>query len=355
MRFFSLALVLASMARPSTGETAGVAAVIEPFMAQNAVPGLSVAVVRDGELALATGFGRTAPSGGEAVTAATQFRVASVSKVLTATLVLRLVSGGKLQISDRARDRCPAFAPTGGDPELRDLLAHQGGVRHPTDAEDTKTLGDFPRLSESVKRLSNERLRFAPGTDVLYSSWGYAVLGCAVEEVTGGRFFDALRAGVLEPAGMNETVADRPDFGGPGFSGGFRVVGGRALPAAVVDTRFKQPASGIISTASDLARFAVALYGGRLLSEDSRRLLVSEKNTHSGKPSGYTLGMMVGRADNPWGRAVYQTGSMEGATALLYLIPERRYAVVILANRERFVPKIAALLPALNEALLGKP
>jgi hypothetical protein len=65
--------------------------------------------------------------------------------------------------------------------------------------------------------------------------------------------------------------------------------------------------------------------------------------------------MMVGKADNPWGRAIYQTGSMEGATALLYLIPERRYAIVILANRERFVREIAALVPALNEALLGKP
>ncbi|MGH9398894.1 MAG: serine hydrolase, partial [Thermoanaerobaculia bacterium] len=130
-------------------------------------------------------------------------------------------------------------------------------------------------------------------------------------------------------------------------------VGGKLAPSAIVDTRFKQPASGLISTAGDLARFAVALYDGKLLSEASRRLLFSQQETRGGKPTGYSSGMMVGRSDNKWGQGVYHTGSMEGTTAFFYLIPERRYALVLLANRERYVRELGTLLPALNEALLG--
>ena len=352
MRLSVGVLLAAALLQPPQDQHDRLAAILEPFMARNSVPGLSLAVVRGGKLALETGFGETAPSGGEAVTSATRFRIASVTKVLTATLVLQLAAEGKLSLSDRAHARCPAFAPSGGDPELRELLSHQGGVRHPTDAEDTKLTGDFPRLSEAVSRLSGEKLRFAPGSGTLYSSWGYAVLGCAIEGVTGLRYSESMRTRVLEPAGMTQTVPDRPDFDGAGFSRGFRLEGGHLAPSQVVDTRFKQPASGMISTAADLARLAVALFDGRLLLEEARRPLFSEQATRSGKPTGYSSGMMVGRADNKWGQAFYHTGSMEGTTAFLYLIPSRSYALVLLANRERFVRELAALLPALNDALL---
>ncbi|HKA36225.1 MAG TPA: serine hydrolase domain-containing protein [Thermoanaerobaculia bacterium] len=345
-------LLAAALLHPAARDR--LSTIVEPFLSKNSVPGIAVAVLRDGKIVAANGFGRTAPDGGEAVTAETRFRIASVTKPLTATLVLQLVAEGKLSLADRAHARCAAFAPRGGDPEIRELLSHQGGVRHSTDDEDTKITGDFPRLSAAVSRLSDEKLRFSPGTDTLYSSWGYAVLGCVIEETSGRRFSDVLAARVLEPAGMSGTVTDRPDFSGPGFSGGFRAAGGKLMPSEVVDTRFKQPASGLISTASDLAAFAAALYDGRLLPEKLRAELFTPQATRGGKPAEYSLGMMVGR-EKKWGQAFYHTGSMEGTTALLYLIPERRYAVVLLANRERFVREVSTLIPEINEAFLTSP
>jgi len=344
-------LARALLAQPAP-ETARLAALIEPFLKQNQVPGVSLAVVREGQLLMAAGFGTTAVAGGQKVTGDTRFRIASVTKPLTATLVLQLASADRLALEDSARARCRAFAPPGGEPTLRDLLAHQGGVRHPTDKEDTTISGDVPRLAAAVARLSSENLRFTPRTSVLYSSWGYAVLGCAVEEATGGRFFDELRARVLDPAGMTATVADRPDFAAQDFSPGFRVEKGRPVPSEVVDTRFKQPASGAISTASDLARFVMALHDGKLLQPASRQLLFTPQTTSAGQPTDFTLGLMVGKEPR-WGPAFYHTGSMEGTTALLYLIPTRSYAVVLLANRERFAREIAALVPSINEIVLG--
>jgi CubicO group peptidase (beta-lactamase class C family) len=329
-----------------------VAALVDPFLKQNRVPGLSLAVVREGELVLAIGFGGTSPSEGERITGDTRFRIASVTKALTAILILQLASEGKLALHDLAGARCPAFSPAGGQPTLRELLAHQGGVRHPTDEEDTTIRGEFPRLSAAVARLSGEKLRFGPGTDVLYSSWGYAVLGCAVEEATGQSYFERVRARILEPAGMVATVPDRPDFAAPDFSGGFRLENDKLVPSLVVDTRFKQPASGLISSASDLARFALALYQGKLLPQAGQQLLFSPQTTRDGKATDFSLGLLIGR-DRRWGQAFYYGGSMEGTTALFYLIPERRYAVALLANRERFAREVASLLPQMNETILG--
>ena len=352
MRFVLLSLLAAALQPAAAPDR--LPAIVEPFLAKNSVPGFAAAVLRDGKIIAERGFGKTAPDGGEPVTPDTRFRIASVTKVLTATLVLQLEAEGKLSLSDHAHARCPAFDPKGGDPDLRELLAHQGGVRHPSDDEDTKITGDFSRLSAAVSRLSSEKLRFQPGTDTLYSSWGYAVLGCVIEETTGQRFSDAVASRILEPAGMARTVPDRPDFSGPGFSAGFRMAGGKLAPSQVVDTRFKQPASGLISTASDLARFAAALYEGKLLPEKSRLELFTPQATRGGKATDFSSGLMVGK-DRKWGQAFYHTGSMEGTTALLYLIPERRYAVVLLANRERFVREISSLVPAINEAFLTSP
>lgn len=154
----------------------------------------------------------------------------------------------------------------------------------------------------------------------------------------------AVRARVLKPAGMVATVPDRPDFAAPDFSRGFRLANDKLVPSVVVDTRFKQPASGLISSASDLARVALALYQGTLLPQTGQQLLFSSQTTREGKATDFSLGLMTGR-DRRWGQAFYHTGSMEGTTALLYLIPERRYAVALLANRERFAREVASLVP----------
>jgi CubicO group peptidase (beta-lactamase class C family) len=354
MRYHGALFVLAFTLPQATAPPGELGSVIDPFLKQNRVPGLSVAVVRNGLLVVATGFGTSEPGGGRSITGDTRFRVASITKALTAVLVLQLVEKGLFDLDEPARVRCPAFAPAGGDPTLRNLLAHQGGVRHPTDKEDTTISGRFPRLAASVSRLSGEPLHFAPGTDTLYSSWGYTVLGCVVEEATGQSFFDTLRASVLDPARMTTTVADRPDFEDADFTHGFRVVRGRVVRADVVDTRFKQPASGLISSAADLGRFAVALYQHELLPEAAQAALFSRQTTKGGKSTDYSVGLMVGR---PRGsdQSFYLAGSMEGTTAILYLIPAQRFAVALLANRERFAPDVASLIPRIIDMTIDVP
>ena len=149
------------------------------------VPGLSVAVWIDSKTVYAKGLGTTSASEIKPPTADTQYRLASVSKAITAVAVLKLVEQGRVDFDRPARDYCPALAPLNGAPTVRHFLLHQSGMRHTSDDEDESIKGEFPRLSPALAGVVKEPLRFEPGGRTLYTSWGYAALGCVIESVSG--------------------------------------------------------------------------------------------------------------------------------------------------------------------------
>ena len=115
---------------------------------------------------------------------------------------------------------------------------------------------------------------------------------------------------------MQDSAFDSPAFTSPTFSPGFVLLNRRPQSSVVVDTRFKMPSSGIISTVNDLTRFASALIDKRLLPEAMFR---------------------------------------EMTTAVLVILPERRVSVALLANRERFVPGVMPIVREALRAALGLP
>lgn len=322
--------------------------IVRGFLSRHRVPGLSLAIVRDGGIAYARGFGTTAPGGGEPVTPGTTYRLASVTKPFTSVAALQLAEEGKLDLDDPVGRHCPAFRDREQAPTVRQLMAHQGGLRHTTDREDTTITGD-QSLVGSVRRIADEELAYPPGEATRYSSWGYAVLGCVVEEISGARYVDYLSEHVFGPADMTATVQDRPDFEAPQFSPGWRLRGDELVPSEVVDTRFKVSASGLISSVADLSRFAVALFEGRLLGPEATRELFEVQTTAGGDTTRYTLGW-IAAAGPPGAWGYLYGGSMEGSTALVYLVPDRCYALAILTNRERFVRQVAPLVRPLATA-----
>lgn len=323
----------------------GVEAAIRRILPE--VPGLSIAVSVDNRVVYARGFGTISIGATTTPTADTQFRLASVAKPITAAAVFRLVEGGAIDLDRAAREYCPVLAGLDGVPTVRHLLLHQSGLRHSTDAEDETIAGEVPRLAAALARIVHEKLRFPPGRRTLYTSWGYAALGCVIEEVSRQSYAEFVSREVLATAGMTRTTFDHPDYSSPDFSPGFRRQGSRFVPARIVDTRFKRPSSGIISTANDLVRFAGALFDHRLLPERRwREMLGTRAAAEDARPM-FTHGWTTG--SGAYGTPVFSAnGSMEGTTAVLVVAPERRVAVALLTNRERYVPGV---LPAVQEAL----
>jgi len=332
-------------------ERTAVREIASETLAERRVPGLSVAIARGGRLVFAEGFGSVDLEGKIPATGDTRYRIASVTKPITAVATLQLAAAGKLSLDDPVHQLCPAFPRKSVDPTIRHLLAHQSGIRHTTDDEDTSITGPFPRLADAIAPVAEEQLRFEPGERVLYTSWGYAVLGCVIETVSGQSYMDYIIEHVLRPAAMTGTVLDRPDFAAPDFSPGYRLRGSRFQPSEVVDTRFKTPASGLISTAPDLVRFALALQRDELLSPDLRERMLEVQRLRDGSVTRHTLGWVAVQRSDGAG-VYYHTGSMEGTTALLFMIPERGYAIAILANRERYTQQLVPLLSRINESLM---
>jgi len=310
--------------------------------------------VVDGRVAYAKGFGTISLTTPKPVTADTQYRLASVSKPITAVAVLELVEQGRVDLDRAAKDYCPALSPLDGSPTVRQFLLHQCGMRHTSDAEDENITGAVARLASSLSGIAKDRLDFPPGRKTLDTSWGYTALGCVIETVSGQAYAEFVAQHVLAPAGMRDTTFDEPAYATPNFSPGFRMKGNTFQPSAVVDTRFKRPASGIISTVNDLARFAIALFERRLLPEALFREMLSTRPAGEDERAMFTAGWTIGPT-NLGTPGFNYNGSMEGTTALLAILPERQIAVALLANRERFVPEVSPIVREALRAALGLP
>jgi CubicO group peptidase (beta-lactamase class C family) len=315
------------------------------------VPGMSIAVAENGVVLYARGVGTTVLAEERRPTLDTQYRLASVSKVFTAVAVLALVQDGKVKLDEPARRHCPELSALNGAPTVRHFLMHRSGMRHTTDAEDTSIQGPVARFGASLSKVVHEPLRFAPGTKTLYTSWGYTALGCVIENASGSSYPDFMKTRVFTPAGLTSTTFDSPTYSSPTFSPGFRrglIYGLR--PSEVVDTRFKTPASGLISTVADMLRFASALFDGKLLSKDLVAEMFKIERDSDGR-AGFTAGWTA-KERTPAGAVFDYNGSMEGATAFLEVVPEKRYALALLANRERFVPQLQPIVTEIRQMVL---
>jgi CubicO group peptidase (beta-lactamase class C family) len=327
-------------------------------VAKNHIPGISIAIVAEGQVVYAKGFGTISLSTDRRPSADTQYRLASVSKPLTATGVFQLVQDGTVRLDEPARQYCPELAALDGVPTVRQFLMHRSGMRHTTDQEDVSITGAFPRLGEALVSIVHEPLQFRPGTKTLYTSWGYAALGCVIEGASGRSYADFMKDRVFGPAGMTSTTFDHPTFSSPTFSPGYRrglIYGLR--PSLVVDTRFKTPASGLISSVNDLARFAIAIFDRKVVTEATAKEMFSIQPDGEGGRL-FTAGWSVdptglSNSGKPsYGQAFDFNGSMEGATAYFDLVPGRRYAVALLANRERSVRPLQTVISQLRHLVL---
>ena len=306
------------------------------------VPGLSVAVAAGESVVWAQGFGHADLEQSVPVRAETVFRIASISKPITATAVMQLVERGLVSIDDPIQRYVPGFPrKPQGEIRLRHLLTHTSGIRHYRG--DEFGLNDYyPSLDRAMAVFKDDPLEFAPGERYLYSTYGYNLLASVVEAASGKSFDDYLRANIFTPAGMTSTFLERPQ----------EVVRHRArqyvrgpapftwLNAPYVDLSVKWAGGGIISTASDLLRFDLALNAGRLLRPDTQDRMYTSARLNSGAMTGYGLGWMVSQEG---GRlTVAHSGGAMGGTTYLLRDPKAHVASVVLANLDN-VPRLREL------------
>ena len=307
------------------------------FMAANSVPGISAAVVQDGELVWSEGFGMADLENFVPATAFTLFRLGSISKPITATAILQLSERGKLDLDAEVQKYCPAFPKKEWPITSRELLGHLGGIRHYNPdgkgdiAEDSAK--HFSSMQDSLEIFAGDALVAKPGTKFHYSTYGYTVLGCVLEGAAAEKYMDYVKENVLEPAGMAETRDD--NFFGivPHRSRWYhKDKAGVVLNAGVLDSSYKIPGGGLISSADDMARFEIAIMANKLLKPATRDLMWTPQKTTDGSRNDYALGWGT---EKKYGLALVEhTGGQQGTSTSIVLVPERHAGIVVLANMD---------------------
>jgi CubicO group peptidase (beta-lactamase class C family) len=312
-------------------------------------PAVSVAVLEKGKVVYVKAVGSADVENGVAATPETRFRTASIAKTLTATAVLQLYERGALDLDAPIQTYCRAFPQKPWPVTARQLLGHLAGVRHYAKPGESSGTEHFFTVDGSLKLFANDPLLFEPGTKYSYSTYGFSVLGCAVEGASKLSYADYMRTRVFEPAGMTHTSLDDVYLVIPNRARGYFLLdqasfdqlppAGKAIAAVggvynapLHDTSMKIPGGGLLSTPTDLVMFAAALFDGRLLKSETLTLMWTSQKTSDGTPTGYGYGWGIG--SNPGRLIVSHAGNQAGASSTFILDVTNRLALAIMANLE---------------------
>jgi CubicO group peptidase (beta-lactamase class C family) len=344
-----LALPLAAQ-RPPRGLDDYVTRVMRTFT----VPGLALAIVKDGRVVLAKGYGVRRMGDPTPVDAATRFGIASNTKLFTATALALLVEEGRLEWDRPVVDYLPAFAMS--DPyvtrelTVRDLLVHRSGLG--------LGAGDllwWPPTAYDRKEIAR-RLRYVPLATSFRSAYAYdnvlyLVAGEVIEAVSGRSWEDFVRTRILDRVGMTQSdVRHSAAVEGGNVAGTHAEVNDTVRPVAPFASDNTNPAGGIMSGAADMARWMIVqldsgrVDGGRLFSPATTRELWREVTpipidaappglSHL-RPNmlGYALGLTV--RDYRGKYLLTHTGGLPGYVSRVAMIPELRLGVAVLTNQE---------------------
>lgn len=324
--------------------------IVDRWMAEHHLPGLAVAVVRDGSTVLARGYGTRDLAGLQAVTPSTPFQIASITKALTAVAVLQLVEANRLSLEDRIGRHLPALPQLWQPITVRQLLAHTSGIpsisafdRPPCNPG--RSPSDYMR-GDVLREVSCLPLAFAPGEQWAYGDTGYYLLGMLLSTLSGQTYESHMMKAVFEPAGMTDTrVQRRPPL--EGVAEPTRWEGGRFSPVEPLDPMADEANGAIVSTVLDLARWDAALDRHRLVSKTTRDTMWTAVRLRDGvAPYGLGFGLtpFAGR------RRVGHTGGGPGCATAFSKFPDDRLTVILLARGElpagaaqRFANEIAAV------------
>jgi serine beta-lactamase-like protein LACTB, mitochondrial len=331
-------IVSAQDAKLSPEKQPQIESAISKFMSANSVPGISAAIVENGQYEWSQGFGMADLENFVPATSRTLYRLASVSKPLTATAAMQLWERGKLNLDVPVQTYCPAFPQKEWPITTRQLLGHLGGIRHyRTDSQDDPEVGNTKHFEDGIaaglKFFANDPLVAKPGTKFSYSTQGFTVAGCAIEGASGEKYVDFLRKNVLLPSGMTSTVADDRRAIIP-FRTRFyhKDESGKVLNAEFLDSSYKIPGGGWLSSAEDVARFEVAILSDKLLHRATRDVMWAPQKTGDGSKNDYALGWGTGKELGV--TDVGHGGGQQGTSTFIILVPERRAGVVVLTKMD---------------------
>ncbi len=298
-------------------------------------PGGAVAVVRNGRIIYAKGFGLRNIASDTPVDANTRFEIGSVTKQFTAAAILQLKEERKLALDDSLAKYIPMF-PHAREITLRQLLNQVTGLPNYTDVNHFLSIAKQPGTFEKIEGLvAAQPLHFKPGTKWEYSNTNYVALGRVIEVISGQSYEEYIRTHLFEPAGMTRsaTLADEGsfnDFATPYWRG--MTNGEKLAPAQRLFDAWAPAAGDIISTVGDLAKWDIALESGKIVSPSDFALMTTSGKLASGASDGYGFGLQIDTVDGR--ERVWHNGGTFGSSSSNVTFPQDGVDVIVLENED---------------------
>jgi CubicO group peptidase (beta-lactamase class C family) len=326
----SLLFAIRTASAQSAATTAAVAEYVKAEMERQHIPGLSLLVVRRGQILRAEGFGLANVELQVPVKPESIFQSGSVGKQFTATAVMMLVEEGKIGLDDPLPKYFSDAPASWKDVTVRELLSHSAGF------------GDYPKdfnfrkdwtEDEELKLIESVPLSYPPGADWSYSNFGYVTLGILIHRVTGEFYGDFLQQRIFQPLGMQSArIISEADIV-PNRAAGYRLVKGELKNQEWVAPVVNTTADGsLYFSILDLAKWDAALYTDKLLKRASLDLMwtpVRLKNGQANKGN-YGFGWFID--DRAGHRCIHHDGSWQGFETAIDRYVDDQLTVVALAN-----------------------
>ncbi len=314
--------------------------IVRASLAGQNLPGVSFAVGVDGQHVWAEGFGFADLENRVPVSPRTRFRIGTASIALTSAAVGLLLEQDQLKLDDTIQTYVPEYPDKQWPVTLGLLMSHRAGVRNDSGDEGPLFGRHCERPVDALEEFKDDALRFEPGTQFRYSSYGWILMSAAVEDAANEPFLTYMRRKVFEPLGMEDTKAEsatesipnRATFYFPRFS-----ADPKYGPDVMRDLDYScyAGASVFLSTPTDLVRFAQAVTSGKLLQPATVKLLQTGQRLATGEETGYGLGWDLETATvsgKPTLVVGHDGDSLGGRVASLMTFPELGIVVSVISN-----------------------
>jgi CubicO group peptidase (beta-lactamase class C family) len=299
----------------------------------NRAVGTVAVVVMGNDTLLMKGYGKANVEWDVPMPADAMFEIGSVTKQFTAAAILQLRDAGKLSLDDEITKWLPDFDMRGNRLTVRRLLDHTSGLVGLTEMPEFDLLvwnQRFPRDS-AYALIKRYPFQFPTGTAQMYNNSAFWLAGLIVEKASGMTYEDYVEQRIFAPLGMTRSMYCNSGESVPRRANGYGVQNGviRRAPANVHTWPFA--AGSLCSTAGDLVTWVNALHGGKVLSPESYREMITPATLNDGTPLRYGLGIGVGK-DSRGLTYIGHGGTVTGFTAEAGWYPDAQLAVVVLTN-----------------------
>jgi len=332
-------------------------------MGQLHIPGVSLAIVRDGRTIKTQGYGFANIELKAPATKDTVYEIGSNTKQFTAAAIMILVDEGKVRLEDPVTKYFPEAPEAWRGITIRHLLTHSSGIQNHVAVprwlnvfRTNLTFETTPTREERLKMFFKLPLEFQPGESWAYDNTGYYLLGIVIEKASGKSYWQFLDERIFKPLGMTATRSTDPQPIVPNRASGYEWKNDHFENRPVLLPAIGFSAGSLLSTVEDMGKWDVALYGEKLLKKSSLDQMWTATMAKDGAdaPFNYGFGWFI---DSYHGhRLVQHSGGTPGFSSVVYRFLEDKLTIIILTNHsDRIVDQLAIDLAGICLPALKRP